>query len=147
MIKICRAFAWITLLALVIPFLAARPASAQNRISDKDLEQRMKNMNEDVKKFRSYFNSSVSKSAIRKTSQEKDAKTLVTNFQKETQNLYNHFKDTKKSDPYLQNCIDMSYQIDKILSKTQFDSNTNSQWAKIQPQLRDIAHAFHLQIN
>jgi hypothetical protein len=57
-------------LALVVPFFFAALAGAQTRLSDKDLEQRIKNTNEDVKRFR------VSNTNIRKTTQEKDAKAL-----------------------------------------------------------------------
>jgi hypothetical protein len=142
-----RAFALSALLALVIPFIAARPAYPQGRLSDKDLEQRIKNMNSDVKRFRSLFNSAVSKTSIRKTTQEKDAKTLVQNFQTQANSLYEVFKRSKKSDPYLQNCLDLSAQIDKLLQSTQFDSGTTAQWDKIKPQLKDLAVAFHVSGN
>jgi cell division septum initiation protein DivIVA len=144
MTRLHRAAALMAILALVFPLISALPARAQERLSDKDLEQRIKNMNADVKRFRSIFNSSVSKTSIRKTTQAKDAKTLVQNFQTQSNSLYETFKKTKKSDPYLQNCLDLSAQIDKVLQSTSFDTTTTSQWEKIKPQLKDIAAAFHL---
>ena len=132
------------LLAMMVSFTSALPVKAQNRLSDKDLEQRIKNMNSDIKKFRSMFNSSVSKTSIRKTSQAKDAKTLVQNFQNASNSLYEKFKRTKKPDPYLQNCLDLSSQIDNVFQSTQFDPDTLAQWQKIKPQLRDIAAAFNM---
>jgi hypothetical protein len=120
------------------------PACAQTRLSDKDLEQRIKNMNSDIKQFRSMFNSSVSRSSIRKTTQEKDAKELVQQFQQASNSLYQTFKNTKKSDPYLQNCLVLATQIDRLMQSTQFDSTTVSQWARIKPQLKDISSAFQV---
>jgi len=144
MTKPSRFIFLVALFALVAPFFSVSPACGQTRLSDKDLEQRIKNLNEDIKKFRSSFNSSVSKTSIRKTTQEKDAKNLVANFQQQSNSLYQTFKKSKKGDPYLQNCLDSATQIDKLLQSTQFDSNTTSQWAKIKPQLNDLAVAFHL---
>jgi hypothetical protein len=134
----------IATLAMLFCCASVRPAHAQDRMSDKDLEQRIKNMDSDIKTFRSAFNSGVGKTSIRKTTQEKDAKTLVQNFQNQSKSLYDKFKKTRKTDPYLQNLLDSSNQIDKLLQSTQFDSATVGQWQKIKPQLKDIAVAFHM---
>jgi hypothetical protein len=131
-------------LALIFPLVSALPAGAQARLSDKDLEQRIKNMNEDIKRFRSAFNSSVSKTSLRKTTQEKEAKTQVENLQKQSNSLYQKFKSTKKPDPYLQNLLDQSAQIDKVLQSAQFDTTTMSLWAKIKPQLKVLAVQFNV---
>jgi hypothetical protein len=65
---------------------------------DKDIQSLMKNLTEDATRFRSSFNAAVAKSTIRKTSQEKDAKALVAQFQKQTEGLLSQFKSTKKAD-------------------------------------------------
>ena len=69
--------------------LGALVGIAQTRMSDKDVEDMMKNLNEDAKKLRPNFNSAVGKSTIRKTQQEqeKDAKALVERFQKQTEGM------------------------------------------------------------
>ncbi len=144
MTPVRRSVAFLAMLAVLFPVLAVSRACAQTRLSDKDLEQRIKNMNSDIKQFRSMFNSSVSKSSIRKTTQEKEGKALVEQFQQASNSLYQTFKKTRKSDPYLQNCLNLSTQIDRLLQSTQFDSATVSEWTKIKPQLNDIATAFHV---
>ncbi len=136
-------FLW-TALALALSLMCASVSTAQTRISDNDLEQLMKNLNSDSKKFQPIFNSALSRSSIRKTSQEKDAKKLADNFTKSTNTLYEYFKKTKKSDPYLQNTIDYASQLEKLQSSVQLDSSTATQWAKIRTELHDVAHAFHI---
>jgi len=74
-------------LTLLLATMALPSPAAQTRMSDKDVEQLMKNMDQDSKKFQSLFNSAVSKSVIRKTSQEKDARKLVDTFQKGTKKI------------------------------------------------------------
>jgi hypothetical protein len=64
----------------------------QTRLNDKDVLQHMKNLKDDAKKFRPSFNSALAKSTIRKTTQEKDAKTLAQNFKKQTNSMYEAFK-------------------------------------------------------
>jgi len=133
-------------LVFLFAFAALSSLAAQTRMSDKDVEQLMKNMDQDSKKFQSLFNSAVSKSVIRKTSQEKDAKKLVDSFQKGTKTLYDHFKHTKKSDPYLQNSLDSAAQIDKFLQTTQLGADTNAQWARVRKELNDLAAAFNMPV-
>lgn len=129
--------------ALLLSLTSFLSAGAQARLSDKDLAQRIQNLNNDSKKFQSSFNNSISKSSLRKTSQEKDAKKLADNFTKSTKSLLDYFKKTKKSDPYLQNTLDYASQLDKLQSSVQLDSTTASQWTRIRTQLNDIANAFH----
>jgi hypothetical protein len=130
--------------ALAFSMVCGSSLSAQSRLSDKDVEQRLKNMDDDSKKFHSSFNTSVSKSALRKTSQEADSKKLVDNFQKQNLDLYEHFKKTKKVDAYLQNSLNSAAQIEKIMNSTNFDAALSSQWDKIKSELSDIAKAFNV---
>jgi hypothetical protein len=71
-------------LSMVLSLICAASLSAQTRLSDQDVQQHMKNLKDDAKKFRSRFNSALSKSTIRKTTREKDATTLARNFEKQT---------------------------------------------------------------
>ncbi len=119
-------FLW-TALALVLLLICTSAAFTQTRLSDKDLEQRIKNLNSDSKKFQSAFNNSISKSSIRKTSQEKDAKKLADNFTKSTKSLYDYFKNSRKSDPCLQNTLGYADQLEKLQTSVQLDSTTSAQ--------------------
>lgn len=134
----------VALLALALPFLTASSALAQIRLSDKDISQRMRNLDGDAKRFRSQFDAAISKSAIRKTAQEKDAKKLAETFEKQTKSMLDVFNKTKKADPSLQNCIDTALQIDKVLQSAQLDGNITSAWTNIKSQLGDLGTAFHL---
>jgi hypothetical protein len=59
----------------------------------------MKNLKDDAKKFRSGFNSALAKSTIRKTTQQKDAKTLAQNFERQTDSMYEAFKHQGRTVP------------------------------------------------
>ena len=136
--QICRKH---LLILSVFLLLGAGGMLAQQRLSDKDVEETMENLNEDAEQFRSEFDSAVSKSPIRNTDQEKQAKALVEHFQKKTEDMYDDFKDTKKAhhDDLLIVRNDAN-KIDKVLSGA--DPKLNTQWAKVKSELSMILGAF-----
>lgn len=133
--------------AVLLSGLSFASARAQTRMTDKDVEATMKNLTEDTKTFRSAFDSSVGKSTIRHTSREKDAKTLVKNFQNQTQTLLNEFKKKKQANDYLPSVLDAAGQIDTLLRDVQLDSNTTMRWAKARADLDQIAAAHGMPTN
>ena len=142
--RLTRSAMLLTGLAVALSLFCSMGLPAQTRLSDKDVEQHMKNLKDDAKKFRSSFNSALSKSTIRKTSQEKDAKTLAQNFEKQTNSMYETFKKSTKSEPYLQNSLDTARQIEKVITSTQLDTATNTQWSTVKIELNTLANAFHV---
>jgi hypothetical protein len=132
----------ITVFSLV--FLLVQLSSAQQRLSDKDVESTMKNLKEDSKRFQSSFNSAVSKSTIRKTSQEKDAKALVKSFQSQTETMLNVFQDRTKADTTLPGVLGTAKQIDGIVSSVSLGGTTVSDWAKCKAELSILANEFNL---
>jgi hypothetical protein len=139
-----RFVAILAFLALLLSSLGLSRIAAQSRLSDKDIEQRIKNLDEDTKKFHKSFDASLSKSTLRKTSQERDARNLAESLEKHTKALYDHFKQTKKVDPYLQNALDKATQIEKVFQTTQLDPGTVVLWSKIKSQFSDLAKAFNI---
>lgn len=117
-------------------------ASAQGRMHDKDIEATMKNLREDAKKFRSSFNFAVSKSTLRKTSQEKDAKALVQQFEKQTEAMLKQFKSKRKADQALSAVLSSSDQIDKVLSTASMGEATNNAWASVKAALKTLSQQF-----
>ena len=112
---------------------------AQGRMSDKDLQSLMNSLQEDAKKFKSTFNSAVKNSPIRKTAQEKDAKALVEQFLKQTQDMSKQFKTNKKADPEFTSVRQTADQIDKLLATTPMGELTNNAWAKVKTELGTLS--------
>ncbi len=138
--KAFRAALVITVLSFAqVPF-----AAAQNRINDKDLEGLMRNLRDDAKSFQPTFNSAISKSTIRKTSREKDAKNLVASFIKQTDAALNNFKKTRKADANAQNVMSTGQQIDRLVYSLNLGGQTASKWDKIRTELQHVAGAFGL---
>jgi hypothetical protein len=130
------------LLPLLLSTMCVSSLSAQTRLSDKDIEHMMNNLKDDAKSFRSTFNHAVSKSTIRKTSQEKDAKTPVQSFQNQTEGMLRQFQSSKKADTTLPVVLQSASEIEKIKTDVALGPAVDAQWAKIRTELDTISQAF-----
>jgi len=132
-------------IAILVGLMSLTPPSAlhaQKRVSDKDVEALMKNLKEDSKSFRENFDNALKKSAIRRTSQEKDAKGLISSFEKQTDSMFSEFKKTKRGDVAVETTISSAQQIEKLIYSLQLDAKTISQWEKIRSELDKVSGAF-----
>ena len=136
-----RAF---TIVAALVLLLGLDFAGAQSRMNDKDVENTMKNLNEDAKKFRSSFNGAIGKSTIRKTSQEKEAKALVETFTKDIQRMLEQFKKNKKADSQLRTVVNESGQIDRIMQNVTLSGNAPADWSKVKAEVDILAREFNV---
>ena len=116
--------------------------AAPQRMSDKDLERMMINLRNDSKRFGQAFNPAIGKSTIRKTQQEKDAKSLVKTFQNQTDALLNQFKSTKQGQPALGDVLNSASQIDKVLADVPLGPQVGDAWSRVRTELATITDAF-----
>ncbi len=117
-------------------------ANAQGRLSDKDIENLMGNVKDDVKSFKPMFNSAIGKSSIRKTSREKEAKNLVASLEKKTEAMRDTFRRTKKAEGNVQDVVSTAQQIDNLIYSVQLSPQTTSHWEKIRGEISQISAAF-----
>jgi hypothetical protein len=117
-------------------------AQAQSRLSDKDVEHLMANLHDDVKSFRPVFDAAVKKSPIRRTSQEKDARQLVKQFERQTGVMLATFKDKKKADGAFQTVVGTAQQVDGVVRQLGPQSPAAPAWARVQGDLNALYPAF-----
>jgi hypothetical protein len=140
-----RAFYFGVIFCLFLGLFSCVPlVSAQTRMTDKDVVNLMKNLVQDTKQFQSLFNSAISKSTIRKTSQEKDAKATVQLFRNQTGSMLQIFQSKKKADTTLPSVLDSSQKIDKWLADVPLNSSVTTQWAKVKAELATLSDQFNI---
>jgi len=115
---------------------------SQDRMNDKDLEKMFDNLKSDSKKFESAFDDAVEKSTIRKTSQEKEAKTLVESFRKQAEAALNRFKKDQHPENELASLITSGTEIDKLLTTTPMGDKADAAWSPVKKELSDISVQF-----
>jgi hypothetical protein len=133
-----------TLAVVLVCFIWPLTSSAQNRLSDKDVEKIMENLKDDAGKFRSSFNSAIGKTSLRNTDQEKQSKSLVERFQKETEDLWKHFNSNKGAEADLKNVRESAAQIDQLIRTTPMGNEVAGNWDKVKGGLENISKAFGL---
>jgi len=132
------------IVALAVAFALSSLSSvvAQTRLSDKDVQQLMSNLHNDVKAFRSPFNSALGKSAIHKTSQEQSAKDLAKQLEKQTGDMLSTFKKNNKADDAMRSVTATAQQIDAVVRQLGPDSTALPSWTKVQNDLTALTPAF-----
>lgn len=131
----------VAFLALVSIF-AMPMLHAQSHPNNKDIEALMKNLKEDSKTFRSAFEDDLKKSAIRKTSEEKDARQLASDFEKQADEMLSDFKKTKRANVAVENTLNTAHELGKIVASMQVGHHADAQWQKIRSELQEISNAF-----
>jgi uncharacterized damage-inducible protein DinB len=115
---------------------------AQSRLSDKDVEHLMSNLHSDVQSFRGPFNSALNKSAIRKTSQESDAKHLAKQLESQTGSMLDTFKHKQKADDAFKTVLDTAQHLDGIVQQLGPQSAAAAPWARVQSAMNALAQSF-----
>ena len=106
----------------------------------------MTTMYDDAKKFRSSFNSSISKSSsFERRAQEKESKTLVEQFVKDigrhAERVQRRRKVVALTFPKVQSA---AVQIDDLLQSVHLDAETNTAWAKVRSEFQQISTALNI---
>jgi hypothetical protein len=130
------------LLVLMLATAGAISARAQDRLSDKDVANMMNNLKNDAKNFRQVWNHALSKSTIRKTSREKDARALATQFQAQTEGMLRQFQNNKTADTSLPLVQQTARNIEQVKSDVSLGPVVDTQWVKIRTELDQISQAF-----
>jgi hypothetical protein len=133
-------FGFLVLLAMVAG--VGRPAVAQGRLSDKDLQRLMQNLKDDAQPFRQSFANALKKSTIRKTSKEKDARMLADSFAKQANSALETFKHNQKAEQPVAELVNTAAQIDPLVYSLQLNPQTTSQWERLRTELHQIAQAY-----
>ena len=113
--------------------------AAQDRLSDKDVANMMNNLKNDAEKFPPVWNHALSKSTIRKTSREKDARNLATQFQNQTEGMLRQFQSNKTADTSLPLVQQTARNIEQVKSDVSLGPVVDQQWTKIRTELDQIA--------
>jgi ABC-type Fe3+/spermidine/putrescine transport system ATPase subunit len=117
-------------------------AQTPSRMNDKDLERLMRNVHEDAKRFSESFKKAVGKSAIRKTSRQKEAERLADHFVAQTEGMAKKFGDKKKADETLPVVYQSVGELDKLVKELSLQGTALSDWNKVAAELDQVSQQF-----
>ena len=128
------------IITALMTLATTKPSAAQSRVSDRDVEVLMKNVQDDVKAFRPRFDDAIRRSTIRKTSQGKAARNQMAAFENQTRAMLEDFKRTKKGTA-VPGVVSSANDINALVYSLSLGKRTTSSWAKIRTELSQVANA------
>src|SRR5215211_1284480 len=97
--------------------VVAAAQDAPYRISDKQVQQVMKQLKKDTGKFRKSLDSSLDKSRLNGTNREDNINEFLEDYEKATERLYERFKDNKSVAADVEAVLDGAAQIDQVMRR------------------------------
>ena len=138
---IARIFALLLTTATLLGF-ASPSAAAQSRLTDGDVEHLMQNLRDDARSFQDPFTDALGKSAIRKTSRERDARELSKRLARQTDAMLQTFRHKRKADGAFQVVTSTVGQIDPVVAGLPQDSKATERWDRVHADLHALSPAF-----
>jgi flagellar motility protein MotE (MotC chaperone) len=132
--------------------VAAKAQDAPYRISDKQVQQVMKQLKKDTERFRKSLDSSLDKSRLNGTNREDDINKFMEDYEKATERLYDRFKDHKSVGTDVEAVLDGAAQIDQFMARgsdrfmrrNSKSGRAERDWAAVRQDLRQLAEAYNV---
>ena len=113
-------------------------------ISDKQVQQAMKQLKKDTGKFRKSLDSSLDKSRLDGTNREDNINEFMENYEKATDRLYDRFKDNKSVGADVEAVLDGAARIDQFMRRQSPTGRAERDWEAVRADLRRLADAYNV---
>jgi len=115
------------------------------RISDREVEKILRNIEQQSDHFRSALDSSLDKSRLNGSHEEDDINRFVKEFYKETKRLRDHFNGHKSTSGDVQSVLERAADIDSFMRRNPMRrNNAEREWSKLRINLDELAQAYNV---
>ena len=120
-------------------------AGVPYRVSDRDVEQILRRIEQQSDRFRSALDSSLDKSRLNGTREEDDINRFVKEFYEHTKTLRDHFNDHKSTSADVQAVLDRAASIDSFLRRNPMrKNNAVREWERLRSNLDELAQVYNV---
>jgi len=120
-------------------------AGVPYRVSDRDVEKVLKQIEHQSDQFRSALDSSLDKSRLDGTRQEDDINRFVKEFYEQTKKLRDHFDDHKSTSADVQAVLDRAASIDSFMRRNRMrNNNAAREWERLRVNLDELAQVYNV---
>jgi hypothetical protein len=112
------------------------------RLSDKDVENIIRRIEQQSDRFRSSLDSALDKSRINGSNREDDINNFVKDFYKQTKTLRDRFNDHKSTAADVQSILEGAARIDQFMRRYPLSSRAQDDWSTLKTNLDDLAAAY-----
>ena len=115
------------------------------RISDREVDQLLKRIEQQSDRFRSALDSSLDKSRYDGSRQEDDINRFVKEFYEQTKALRHHFDDHKSTSGDVQSVLDRAASIDSFMRRNPMRKNDAArEWDRLRGDLDQLAQVYNV---
>ena len=115
------------------------------RVSDKEVERTLRQIEQKSDRFRSALDSSLDKSRFDGSRQEDDINRFVKEFYEQTKTLRDHFNDHKSTSADVQSVLDRAASIDSFMRRNRLrNDKAMSEWTQLRANLDELAQVYNV---
>jgi hypothetical protein len=119
--------------------------SVPYRVSDREVEQILRRIEQQSDKFRSALDSALDKSRFNGSRQEDDINRFVKEFYEHTKTLRDHFDDHKSTSADVQSVLERAASIDSFMLRNRLrKNNALKEWQTLRGNLSDLARVYNV---
>jgi len=143
-----NAILYLTTLAVMF-FAAATATRAQvvgqpYRLSDKEVERMLKQIENQTKTFRKSLDSALDHSRVNGTRREDDINAFVKAFEEQTKHLHDRFNDHKSVAADVEAVLDRASAIDGFMRRQRLSGRAEGDWSALRGNLDELAQAYNV---
>jgi archaellum component FlaC len=133
----------ITCLAVAAP-VRAQVVGAPYRITDKEVEQILKRIENQSNNFRHSLDASLDRSRLNGTNREDDINSFMKNFEEQTKRLRDRFDDHKSVAADVEAVLNGAASIDQFVYRQRLNERAQNDWSTLRASLDDLARAYNV---
>ena len=120
-------------------------AGVPYRVTDREVERILRQIEQQSDRFRSALDSSLDKSRLNGTREEDDINRFVKEFYERTKTLRHHFNDHKSTSADVQAVLDEAASIDSFLRRNPMRRNNAArEWDRLRGNLDELAQVYNV---
>jgi len=114
------------------------------RISDREVEQIIHNIESQSGRFRSSLDKALDRSRLNNTQREDDINAYVKDFYKETKQLHDHFDSHKSTSADVQSVLDRAARIEQFMRRYPLTRQAQNDWSALRVNLDLLARTYNV---
>jgi hypothetical protein len=118
------------------------PAQAPYRISDKEMERLLKDIEKGAETFRSKLKNALDHSAIDDTRAEKEIKRLLADFDKAAEKLKDKYSEKNSASSVVEEVLRRAAMLDRFMEAHPFAPDAAASWVVLRGKLDELARAY-----
>jgi hypothetical protein len=137
----------LSIVLLTIAFAGRAMAQVMDqpyRMSDREVERLISNVEKQADKFRKSLDDALDKSRLNNTRREDDVNAYVKDFDRETKRLRDHFDSHKSTGGDVQSILDRAARIDDFMNRRRLTTRAQNDWAGLRSNLDQLARAYQV---